>query len=285
MPTSMELHSVSVHFLLPQAKSSGLVGSLRSAALGGAVRESHGKMGVTAVDDVSLSLKEGDRLGILGHNGAGKTTLLRVMASILPPSSGRVRIEGRISALMSINLGMDSYATGHENIRYRARYMGCDEEEIRRSYKEIVEFSELGDYLNLPLRSYSSGMRLRLAFAIATAFQPDIMVLDEWLSAGDASFQQKAAKRLDQLIEGTGIVCLASHNGALLDRVCDTGMVLDSGKLAFLGPIGDALEFEAARRRAQEAARKHAEETQIKQLEAAAAAKQKEAAEVSATLN
>lgn len=249
MSNELTLNNVSVHFLLPQIKSAGLLGAMRTVALGGLIQRAHQRVGLMALDNINLSLRDGDRLGIIGHNGAGKTTLLRVMASILPPSSGSIKIAGRISALMSISLGLDTHASGYDNIKYRARYMGCSEEEISEQFQDIVDFCELGDYLALPMKSYSAGMRLRLAFAVATAFQPDVMILDEWLSAGDQSFQTKAAKRLDKLIDKTGIVALASHNSNLLKRVCNKGLVLDRGRLVFIGPIDEAAERDAELRR------------------------------------
>ena len=243
MRSSIDLVDVGVHFLLPHAKAVGILSSVKAMALGGAIRREHGRMGITALQNIDLHLQDGDRLGIIGHNGAGKTTLLRVISGILPPTSGRMRIVGRVSALLSIHLGMDNYATGFENIKFRARYMGCAEEEILAQFDDIAEFSELGDYLNLPLKTYSSGMRLRLAFAIATAFQPDILVLDEWLSTGDETFQAKASKRLNDLIDRTGIFAFASHSKTLLRQNCNKGLVLTKGQVGFFGPIDDALAF------------------------------------------
>lgn len=240
---SIELNNVGVHYLIPQAKSAGLVGAMRSLAMGGVIGKRHGRIGVTALDDISLTLVNGDRLGLIGHNGAGKSTLLRVLAGILPPTSGRIRVEGRVSALMSIQLGLDSYSTGYENIRSRARFMGLTEEEIDARFDDIAAFSELGDYLDLPIRSYSAGMRLRLAFSIATAFSPEILILDEWLSAGDDYFQKKARERLTGLIDKTGIFAFASHNDALMARMCNKGMVLHQGKPVFFGEINEALAF------------------------------------------
>ncbi len=241
--TSIVLENVGVHYLLPQARSSGLLNSVRSLAMGGVIKKDHGRIGVTAIDGVTFSLKDGDRLGLIGHNGAGKTTLLRVLAGILPPTSGRLTITGRVSALMSIHLGLDSYASGYDNIRIRARYMGCTEDEIDAGFDDIVRFSELGDYLSLPIKTYSAGMRLRLAFSVATAFRPDILILDEWLSAGDESFQSKARDRLTSLIDRTGIFAFASHSSTLQQKMCNKALVLQKGRVAFLGDVGEALEF------------------------------------------
>lgn len=241
--TSSTLEKVSVHYLVPQAKSVGLLSSVKAITMGGVIKRNHGRVGITALENISLSLKDGDRLGLIGPNGAGKSTLLRVLAGILPPTSGRVRIEGRLSALMSIHLGLDKHSTGYDNIRGRARFMGCTEEEIDERFNEIAEFSELGDYLNLPIVTYSAGMRLRLSFSIATAFSPEILILDEWLSAGDEYFQQKARTRLMGLIDRTGIFAFASHSEKMLERMCNKALVLRHGKVAYLGDVKEALAF------------------------------------------
>lgn len=237
------LEDVAVHFPTRQARALQPGKALSRLSLGGIFGTGAGGVGITALHGVNLKLKDGDRLGIIGHNGAGKTTLLRVMSGILPPSQGRIRVEGRVSALLSISLGLDAEATGIENIRYRARHMGISEAEIDAQFDDIAEFSELGDYLHLPMKSYSSGMKLRLALAIATAFQPDILVLDEWLSAGDERFRKKATERLTRLMERAGIVVFASHNMNMLSKMCDIGVVLDHSELAFIGPIDEAIAF------------------------------------------
>lgn len=239
----IQLENVGVHFMVPQMKRKNFGQAEKSFKLGGAMQAKHGKMGVSALHDINFTLRSGDRLGLIGNNGAGKTTLLRVLAGILPPTEGRIRIEGRVSALMSIRLGMDSAATGYDNIISRALYMGCSEREIKERFEEIAEFTELGDYLSLPIDTYSSGMRVRLAFAIATAFVPDILILDEWLSAGDERFKNKASERLNGLIQGTGVVAFASHNLGMLKKVCTKGAVLEEGRLLYFGPIEDAVLF------------------------------------------
>lgn len=239
--TSLELDNVSVDYMIRGA-TTGFAQTVRSMAVGGMFRKAHGQYGVSALRDISLSLEKGDRIGLIGHNGAGKTTMLKVMAGILPPTEGRVRIEGRISALLSVHLGLNPEASGYDNIRFRARLMGHDETEIEERQAEIADFTELGDYLRLPMRTYSGGMRLRLAFAISTAFEPDILILDEWLSAGDDSFRQKATDRLNRLIERTGIVVFASHNPSMQKRVCSKGILLSGGEIVFYGDIEEALE-------------------------------------------
>jgi len=243
MGPSIKLENVGVHFNLPNARSKGVMNSFKTVALGGVIKQHKKRVGITALDNVTMNLKSGDRVALIGHNGAGKTTLLRILAGIIPPTSGKIRIEGRISSLISIQLGLNNDATGRDNIRYRARYMGFTEKEIDQQFDDIILFSDLSNFIDLPIRSYSSGMRLRLAFAIATAFRPDILVLDEWLSAGDKNFQARARDRLGSLIDRTGIFIFASHNSQVQSRTCNKGIVLRRGKILFRGDIEEAIEF------------------------------------------
>lgn len=206
--------------------------------------ESQGrKVSVRALNDININLVDGDRLGLLGLNGCGKTTLLKVIAGILPPSAGKVAVHGRISPLLSIQLGLDNQASGIENVRVRGAFLGIAKSEIENSLDEIAEFSELGEYLQLPISTYSSGMRLRLAFAVATAFRPEVLIMDEWLSAGDETFQDKAKARLEKLIETSGIFVFASQNPAQHRRFCNKGLVLERGEQAFFGDIEDAFTY------------------------------------------
>ena len=195
---------------------------------------------VKALTDISVSLQQGDRLGLLGLNGSGKTTLLRVMSGIVAPSKGNVSVFGRISPLLSIQLGLDNQATGVENVYIRAAFLGISEREVRENLQQIADFSELGEYLDLPLNTYSSGMRLRLAFAIATAFQPDVLIMDEWLSAGDETFQRKAQVRLEQLIDESGVFVFASQNRTQIRRFCNKALVLYRGEQRYLGDVESA---------------------------------------------
>ncbi|MEO0551193.1 MAG: ATP-binding cassette domain-containing protein [Pseudomonadota bacterium] len=213
------------------------------ALVGGTLRSERTNT-IRALDRVSLSLRDGDRLGLLGSNGAGKTTLLKTIAGILPPVSGEIRTEGVISPLTSIMLGLDGEATGYENIRIRGRFMGYAEDEITDIIPEVAEFTELGEYLNLPIKTYSSGMRMRLSLATSTAFQPDILLLDEWLGTGDVAFREKAAKRLRQLIFDSGVFVFASHSRDMHQRLSNKGLVLQKGQVQFLGNIAEAFAFQ-----------------------------------------
>lgn len=197
---------------------------------------------VKAIDDLSLTLKSGDRLGLIGHNGAGKSTLLRVMAGIYPPTAGRVDVQGRTVPLLDIALGMDDQSTGRQNIRLRGLLLGMTDAEIRRKTDDIAEFTELGDYLDLPLRTYSSGMRVRLAFAISTAVDAEILLLDEVLGVGDASFQEKANQRLRDLHQRSEIVVLAIHSSEAIRKTCNKALWMERGRVHMIGAMNDVLD-------------------------------------------
>ena len=186
---------------------------------------------ILALDDLNFEIKEGDRVGLLGHNGSGKTTLLRAMAGIYAPTHGSLEIKGKIASLLDVSMGLDRDATGYENIYLRAILDGLNPEIIKRKTNEIAEFSELADYLNLPVRTYSSGMMMRLSFAISTSVEADIIIMDEWLSVGDKSFQEKASKKLETLVSNAGILVIASHDPSLIDKICNKKIILEHGKI------------------------------------------------------
>lgn len=186
---------------------------------------------VIALDGVSFELEAGDRLGLVGPNGAGKTTLLQVLYGIYAPTAGTVEIDGRVDALFNINLGFRREATGRRNIVLRGLINGWSTDEIEERMEEIIAFSELGDFIDLPFKTYSQGMAARLAFSIATALEPEILLMDEWIGAGDASFQQKARTRMAELAEKASIIVIASHNQALIDKMCTKVLELEAGKV------------------------------------------------------
>ncbi len=245
----IELTNVAVEYPVPHLQNRSFLGAVKKMAVGGLIR-SDKVVRIRALDDVSITLRDGDRLGLLGRNGAGKTTLLKTMAAILPPTEGRVRIEGRISPLISMMLGLDSEASGYDNIRIRGRLMGYTDDEIDEAIPDIADFTELHHYLDLPLKTYSSGMRMRLTFAASTAFRPEVLLLDEWLGTGDIEFRDKAARRLRSIIDQAGVFVFASHSRDLHERVSNKGAVLENGKLLFVGDIQDAFEFQDSRRNA-----------------------------------
>lgn len=216
----------------------------RPATTGGVVTSSGRGQFITALDDVSLSLTSGDRLGIVGPNGAGKTTLLKVIYGIFEPTAGRVNINGRVDALFNINLGFRREASGRRNIILRGLVNGRSKQEMERRMDDIVEFSELGEFIDMPIKTYSQGMAARLAFSVATALDPEILLMDEWIGAGDAQFQEKARARMNGLAEAAGIIILASHNENLIKRTCNKILALEGGRRTF---SGDADEYFAAK--------------------------------------
>ena len=191
---------------------------------------------VKALHDVSFQLEPGDRMALVGRNGAGKTTLLKVISGIYPPTTGTVETQGKISTLFQMGMGMQPSATGYRNIFLQGLVHGYTKKQIREMVDDVAEFTELGKFLNLPVNTYSQGMALRLNFAIATSLRPDILIMDEWLSAGDATFRNKAAERMNEVFERAGIAILASHNSRLLRRVCNKALWLDSGHIMGFGP-------------------------------------------------
>jgi lipopolysaccharide transport system ATP-binding protein len=198
---------------------------------GGTITGSGSRRFVTALDGVSFELEAGDRLGLVGANGAGKTTLLKVLYGIYEPTAGSLEIRGKVDALFNINLGFRPEATGRRNILLRGLINGWTEAQIAERTEEIIEFSELGEFIDMPFKSYSQGMGARLAFAIATTLDPEILLMDEWIGAGDASFQEKATDRMNALAERAGIIVLASHSEELLKKTCNKRLELEKGRV------------------------------------------------------
>lgn len=184
---------------------------------------------VRALNELDFDIREGDRVGLTGHNGSGKTTLLRVLSGVYAPVHGLLSMQGRVVSLLDVSTGMDPDASGFENIYLRGIMDGLKPAHIRSKIDEIADFTGLGDYLNFPVRTYSSGMQLRLAFAISTSVDADILIMDEWLSVGDAEFSAKAAARLDALVSKASILVLASHSPELIARVCNRKIHLEHG--------------------------------------------------------
>ena len=222
---------VNIDFPIYNAKNRSLKNTVMQAATGGKV--SFGAEGtvIRSLEDVSFEIHEGERVGIVGHNGAGKSTLLRALSNVYAPTAGRAEIVGEIGSLVDIGLGIDGEATGRENIFIRGALLGLKRREIEERFDEIVEFSELGEFINMPVRTYSSGMHLRLAFAVATIIRPEILLMDEWLSVGDAAFNEKAEQRLSDLVKSSRILVIASHSRELIERTCNRAMWFEHGKL------------------------------------------------------
>ena len=182
---------------------------------------------ITALNSVNLNLKDGDRLGVMGPNGSGKSTLLRTIAGVYQPTSGNIKVQGRIASLIDINLGMEAEATGFENIRMRGIMMGMKLKQIKLIEEEIADFTELGKFLELPVRTYSTGMHMRLGFAVSTIIPADIILMDEWLSVGDSNFLIKAEKRLQDYIKKSSILVIASHSEELISKITNQTLRLE----------------------------------------------------------
>ena len=209
---------------------------------GGLIERQGSNLNVHAIRNMSLLLKPGDRLGVVGRNGAGKTTLLRTIAGIYPPKRGMVAVDGHIATMFNIGLGMNMDATGYENIRLAGIVAGKSQREIEGMQEDIIRFTGLGDYLDLPIRTYSQGMAMRLKFACATAFDADILLFDEWLGAGDAAFQARAKERLDDMVKRSRILVLATHNVKLMKSVCNQAILMQEGVITHRGDVDEVIE-------------------------------------------
>jgi lipopolysaccharide transport system ATP-binding protein len=234
----ISLKQASVVLPIFNSSSRSLTNSLVSAATGGVLTAQRGgHISIEALKNLDLEISAGDRLGIMGHNGSGKSTLLRLLSGIYEPSSGRIERSGSISSLVDISLGINAESTGRENIFLRGKLMGLSKKEIDEKIDEIIEFSELGDYINLPVRIYSSGMLLRLAFSVSTSITADILIMDEWLSVGDGAFAERASNRLRELVDSSEILVIASHTRSLIEETCNKVVWLEHGVIKKVGPV------------------------------------------------
>lgn len=239
----IRLRNVTIDFPIYQGTSRSLKKAIFAASLQrNFARDSVDRVTVRALDNLSLDLEHGTRVALIGSNGAGKSTLLKTLAGIYEPSHGIVQSEGSISALLNISVGFNSEATGRENIMLRGMCMGISPMEMRTYIDEIADFTELGPYLDMPIRTYSAGMTVRLAFATSTCRRPEILLMDEWLSAGDASFLNKAQQRMEAFVGNSSILVLASHSPVLLEQWCEYGLFLHQGHIRAAGPIQDVIK-------------------------------------------
>ena len=238
----MRLCDVTVDLPIFSPRGRSLQLAVLNLAAGGKLSERVGRtVYVHALDRVSFEVYRGDRIGLLGHNGSGKSTLLKVLSSIYLPTSGEMHSSVQVVPLLDFNLGVDDDMTGVEAIRVGCMLRGIKKDRMAESLHEICEFTELGEFLNLPIRTYSAGMRARLAFGTATALRPQAIAIDENLSTGDAQFIRKARQRADEFIGGASVLFLASHQDDMLRSFCNKGIVLRAGKVEFIGPIEDAI--------------------------------------------
>ncbi|GAB4293254.1 MAG: ABC transporter ATP-binding protein [Myxococcota bacterium] len=233
----IKLENITVTFEV-KAQSANLVPRRRGLFF----RRSYDIREIKAIDGLSLAISNGERVGIIGANGAGKTTLLKVIAGIYAPKSGEARVEGRVCPLFEFVTGFEMEAAGWENIKTRALLLGMDYRTIKERIKEIGEFTELGEFLDVPVRHYSSGMLLRLAFATSTSLDPDVLLLDEVMAAGDIAFVEKAKKRMNEFMNKANIVVFVSHSLDILPTICPRIVWLDRGKIAMDGEAREVIE-------------------------------------------
>ena len=231
---------VHIDFPIFNATGRSLTSSILKVATGGKLdADPTGRVQVKALSDVTFKIQEGEKVALLGHNGAGKSTMLRALGRVYSPTKGSAKIVGKAGSLIDIGLGINPEATGRENVFIRGQLLGLSKQEIAANYQGIVEFAELGDFMEMPVRTYSTGMHLRLAFAVSTVFRPEILIMDEWLSVGDADFQHKAEARLRELVSETKILIIATHSKDLVEAVCNRAIWLEHGQIKMDGPAGE----------------------------------------------
>jgi ABC-2 type transport system ATP-binding protein/lipopolysaccharide transport system ATP-binding protein len=240
---SIRFDAVSVDIPIFNASNRSLKNNVISAATGGQIQpRDSGRLSVRAVDQLSPSLEHGTRVGLVGHNGAGKSTILRIMAGIYAPTAGRVSVSGDVASMFDLAFGMDPDATGWDNIILRGMLLGYSKQEIQRRADEIGAISDLGEFLDMPLRTYSTGMATRLAFAVSTSIRPEILLIDEGIGAGDAAFLQQAKERMRSFVSEAGLLVLASHADDLLRQWCTTAIWMEHGRMRMHAGIDEVLD-------------------------------------------
>jgi lipopolysaccharide transport system ATP-binding protein len=242
MQAAIEAEGVSVSFPLYHANARSLKRAVLGTVSGRVAADAKHRVVVQALRDVSFALRNGDRLGLIGGNGAGKTTLLRTLAGIYEPQAGRVHVQGSLSALLDPSLGMNFDLTGRENIMLRGLYSGLASSAIRQLEEDVANFADLGEFLDLPVRTYSSGMVVRLGFAMATAIRPEVLLMDEWFLAGDAAFMERARMRLEDMVRGADILVLSTHVTEVVLNWCTRVIWLDQGRVRADGPAETVVE-------------------------------------------
>lgn len=234
--SNINLKDVSVEIPVYNSQGRSLKKTIMGIATGGKIGLTEsGKTVVKSLSNIDLKIRDNERVGLLGHNGAGKSTLLRVLGGVYTPTSGLAEIHGKVGSLIDISLGIDSEATGLENIFLRGALLGIQKKRIEKELENIIEFSELGGFINMPVRTYSTGMHMRLAFAVSTMITPDILLMDEWLSVGDQGFQSKAEKKLSELVDRSNILVIATHSRELVERCCNRAIWLEHGNMIMDG--------------------------------------------------
>jgi ABC-2 type transport system ATP-binding protein len=240
-PVSIDTRDAWVEFPIFDAKSRSLKKTFLGKAGGTIGRNPSNVLVIEALRNISLSLSMGDRVGLVGRNGAGKSTLLRLLSGIYEPTRGSATVRGKVAPVFDLGVGMDAEISGYENIIIRGLFLGETRKTMMSKVDEIAEFTELGDYLSMPLRTYSTGMRVRLAMGVVTSIDPEILLLDEGIGAVDAEFLKKAQARLQKLVERSGILVFASHSNEFLARLCKTAIWIDHGEIKMSGGIEEVV--------------------------------------------
>lgn len=236
----IEFRNVSIDFPIYNASGRSLKKRLMQVATGGQLgADEQGRVVVRALEGLSFTISDGDRVALIGHNGAGKSTLLRLLSGVYRPSSGIAHVDGEVGSLIDIALGIDPEASGRQNIFFRGALLGMTKGQVKDQLEEIIEFSELGDFIDMPVRTYSTGMHLRLAFAVSTVVRPNILLMDEWLSVGDEGFKHKAEGRLNELVQATNILVIATHSRELMEKTCNRAIWLEHGRIKMEGSCAD----------------------------------------------
>ena len=232
----IEFNQVDIAFPIFNAESRSLKNKVLNLSTRGKLGiNSRGVTEIMALDHISFDFKNGERVGLIGHNGSGKSTLLRALSGVYAPQHGSIQMKGKISSLIDISLGINAEFTGRENILIRGSLLGLTRQQIKDCTEEIIAFTELGEFIDMPLRTYSSGMQLRLAFAISTTIEPEILLMDEWLSVGDETFKVKAEERMQQLAAKSSILVIASHSKEQIMKVCNRVIWLEHGEIKMDG--------------------------------------------------
>ncbi len=240
----IDLQAVSVEFPIYNVNARSFKKSFLRLATGGSImQDANQHVVIKALNELTLSFRHGDQVGLIGHNGSGKSTLLRLLANIYEPTQGRIAIDGRVSPMLDLMPGIETELTGYENIKIRGSLLGLSKKEIRDNMNEITELTGLGDYLNMPIRTYSSGMMVRLAFAISACNQPDILLIDEVFGAGDADFMQRARNKMISLLNKSSIVVMATHSDDLIKEFCNKTLLLEGGRIKYFGDTQTALNL------------------------------------------
>jgi ABC-2 type transport system ATP-binding protein len=237
----IETRQASVDFPIFDAKTRSLKKAVLGMVGGNITADDRKVPVIQALHDIDISIEEGDRVALVGHNGAGKSTLLRLLSGIYAPSSGSATIEGRVAPVFDLGVGMDPEISGYENIMIRGLFLGMSRKQMESRVDEIADFTELGDFLSMPLRTYSTGMRVRLALGVVTSIDPEILLFDEGIGAVDAAFLGKAQSRLQELVQRAGLLVFASHSDEFLRKLCTSAIWMEHGRVKMQGELREVL--------------------------------------------